>query len=281
MTKSKITYPNERKIVRGFSIIFSVLFLIPSILKGQKKAIEIHRFPIGNAIHLQGVAVDGEYFYAISNFTIAKYRKSNGLFVSVWDRGKDSIIRHLNSGVVINGKLYCANSNFPENPMASSIEIFDTKTMKHIGTHSFGIFAGSATWVDRKGGFWWVVFANYNGKHSSEGRDNRWTTLVKFNNDWNEMESWVFPKEVLEAFAPNSNSGGNWSKDGKLYITGHDKKEMYIMKLPVIGYTLRLLQVVPVVNPGQAIAIDRSIKNREIIYAVNREENSVLVEEIK
>ncbi|MEO9147153.1 MAG: hypothetical protein ABI237_16510 [Ginsengibacter sp.] len=281
MRKSKITDQNKMRIVRGFSIMFSVLFILPLTVKCQKKAIEIHRFPIGNAIHLQGVAVDGEYFYAISNFTIAKYRKSNGSFVSVWDRGKDSIIRHLNSGVVINGKLYCANSNFPENPMVSSIEIFDTKTMKHIGSHSFGIFAGSATWVDRKGGFWWVVFANYNGKHSSEGRDNRWTTLVKFNNDWNELESWVFPREVLEAFAPNSNSGGNWSKDGKLYITGHDKKEMYIMKLPDIGYTLQLLQVVPVINPGQAIAIDRWQEKKEIFYSVNREDNAVIVQELK
>ena len=270
---------NKIMIFRFFSIIF--LFTFPLIVRCQKKAIEIRKFPIENEIHLQGVAVDDAFFYAISNFTIAKYKKSNGSFVTAWNGGKDGIIKHLNSGVVIKGKLYCANSNFPENPMVSSIEIFDTKTMKHIGNHSFGIFSGSATWVDMKGGFWWVAFANYNGKHSSEGRDNRWTTLVKFNNDWNEMESWVFPKEVLEAFAPNSNSGGNWSKDGKLYLTGHDKKEMYIMKLPDIGYTLQLLQVVPVVNPGQAIAIDRWQEKREIFYSVNREDNAVIVQELK
>lgn len=281
MTKSNITDRNKMRIARGFSMIFSVLFLIPLIGECQRKAIEIHRFSIGNAIHLQGVAVDREYFYAISNFTIVKYRKSDGSFIAAWDGGKDGIIKHLNSGVVIGDKLYCANSNFPENPMVSSIEIFDTRYMKHVGSHSFGIFAGSATWVDRKRGYWWVVFANYNGKHSSEGRDNRWTTLVKFDNNWNDLESWVFPKEVLDSFAPNSNSGGNWNRDGDLYITGHDKKEMYIMKLPDIGYTLKLVQVVPVLNPGQAIAIDRSEKNREIIYAVDREENSVLVEEIK
>ena len=72
---------------------------------------------------------------------------------------------------------------YPENPMASSIKFFDTKTMKHIESRSFGILTGSATWVDRKGEYWWVLFANYDGKHSSEGRYNRWTTLVKFNND--------------------------------------------------------------------------------------------------
>ena len=257
----------------GFAFSFTV--------KCQKVIVEAHRFSIENAVHLQGVAVDRDFFYAISNSTITKQRKSDGAMVQIWDGREEGIIKHLNSGVVIKDKLYCANSNFPDTPMVSSIEIFDTKTMKHIGNHSFGIFAGSATWVDYKDGYWWVAFANYNGKHSFEGRDNRWTSLVKFNKDWSVLESWVFPKEVLDAFSPNSNSGGNWSKNGNLYITGHDKKEMYIMKLPDVGYTLQLLQIVPIINPGQAIAIDRSEKTREIFYAVNREQDAVLVEEIK
>lgn len=264
-----------------FSIIVLALLVLPMIGKSQKKVVEINRFLIKNTHHLQGVAVDQDYFYAIANFAITKHKKSDGSFISEWDGGKDSIIKHLNSGVVIDHKLYCANSNFPDNPMASSIEIFDTKTLKHIGSHSFGIFAGSATWIDRYDGYWWVVFANYNGKHSAEGRDNHWTTLVKFNDDWNVLESWVFPKKVLEAFAPNSNSGGNWSSDGNLYLTGHDKKEMYLMKLPKSGYTLQLLEVIPVINPGQAIAIDRSQKSRSIFYAVDRQDNSVIVEQIK
>lgn len=266
---------------KALSIIFLSLLLVPYLGKGQKKVVEINRFPIKNLSHLQGVAVDQNYFYAISNFAISKHKKSDGSFVNGWDGGKDSIIKHINSGVVINNLLYCANSNFPGNPMVSSIEIFDTKTMKHIANHSFGIFAGSATWIDRHNGYWWVVFANYNGKHSSEGRDNHWTTLIKFNDDWNALESWVFPDKVLEAFAPNSNSGGAWSNEGKLYITGHDKKEIYVMKLPKYGYTLQLLEIIPVINPGQAIAIDRSQKNKEIFYGVDREDNSVIVEQIK
>jgi hypothetical protein len=64
-------------------------------------------------------------------------------------------------------------------------------------------------------------------------------------------------------------------------ISGHDKKEIYVMKVPEVGYTLQLLQILPAINPGQAIAIDRSEKKREIFYAVNREEHAVLVEEIK
>ena len=262
-------------------MIISFILIFSSRGNGQHKTFEIRHFSVSNELHLQGVAVDMDYFYAISNSIISKQRKSDGSFVAIWDGSKAGVIRHLNSGVVIGNKLYCANSNFPDTPMASSIEIYDTRTMKHIGNHSFGIYRGSATWIDKKDGFWWVVFANYNGKHSFAGRDNRWTTLVKFTDQWIEVGAWVYPKEVLEDFSPNSNSGGNWSKDGMLYLTGHDKKEMYIMKLPTIGYTLQLVLKVPIANPGQAFAIDRSEKGREVIYAINRAENAVVVEEIK
>jgi hypothetical protein len=263
-----------------FSIIVS-LFFLANAAEAQKTVTGISRFPIKNVNHLQGVAVDGNYFYAIGNAKITKHKKTDGSFISAWDGEQDSIIRHLNSGVVINNSLYCANSNFPANPMVSSIEIYDTRTMKHTGSHSFGIFAGSATWIDRHNGFWWVVFANYNGKHSSEGRDNHWTTLVKFNDSWSPVESWVFPETVLQAFAPNSNSGGNWGRDSLLYLTGHDKKELYMMKLPRSGYTLELVALVPTINPGQAIAMDRSVKDKDIFYAVDRQDNSVVVEQIK
>lgn len=273
--QQKFSFPLRLIMIISFILIFS--------FKGncQHKAVEIRQFSVSNEFHLQGVAVDKDYFYTISNSIISKQLKSDGSFVSMWDGSKAGVIRHLNSGVVIGNKLYCANSNFPDTPMASSIEIYDTRTMTHIGNHSFGIYRGSATWIDRKDGFWWVAFANYNGKHSFEGRDNRWTTLVKFTDQWIEVGAWVYPKEVLEDFSPNSNSGGNWRKDGMLYLTGHDKKIMYLMKIPETGYTLGLVEKIIVTNPGQAFAIDRSEKKNEIIYAVNRENNTVVVEEIK
>lgn len=263
------------------TILVSFVLLLSFRGNCQHEGVEIRRFPIANEVHLQGVAVDNSYFYAISNSTISKQKKSDGTIAAVWDGTKEGIIKHLNSGVVIGNNLYCANSNFPDTPMMSSIEIYDTRTMQHIGNHSFGIFKGSATWIDRKDGYWWVVFANYNGKHSFEGRDNTWTTLVKFTYQWNEVEAWVFPKEVLEDFSPYSNSGGNWSRDGILYLTGHDKKIMYLVKIPETGYTLDLIKKIPIANPGQAFAIDRSEKKNEIIYAVSRENNTVVVEEIK
>ncbi|HRP55324.1 hypothetical protein [Agriterribacter sp.] len=264
----------------GFYAGFFFFFLFSFTVKGQQ-AYELERFTIEKITHLQGVAVDGRFFYAFNDNAITKHLKTDGSMVGTWDGSTDSRIKHLNSAIVIKNKLYCAHSNFPESPMASSIEIFDTRTMKHIGSHSFGIFAGSATWIDEKDGFWWVAFAHYSGKHAREGRDNRWTSLVKFNKDWSSIESWIFPNNVLEAFAPNSNSGGIWNRDGLLYITGHDRKEVYVLKVPDMGYTLEYIKTIPVINEGQGIAVDQSKRDREILYGITRKGNQVVVQEIK
>jgi len=89
----------------------------------------------------QGIAVDSAYFYAINTKGIGKYTKKNGNLVAEWKDDSGRII-HFDGGVVVNGKLYCAHSNYPEIPMTSSIEIFDTKNLEHIGSHSFGINMG-------------------------------------------------------------------------------------------------------------------------------------------
>lgn len=262
-----------------YTVLF-LLFLFPFAAKSQQ-AYEINRFAIEKIIHLQGVAVDKDFFYAFNDNAITKHRKTDGSIVGTWDRSKDGRIKHLNSAIVNKNKLYCAHSNFPDSPMASSIEIFDTRTMKHIDSHSFGIYAGSATWIDEKDGYWWVAFANYSGRYSIEKRDNHWTSLVKLNKDWSIVESWIFPENVLEAFAPNSNSGGTWNKDGLLYITGHDKKEIYVLKIPEAGYTLQYVKTIPVINEGQGIAVDRSEKGREVLYGITRKGNEIIVAEIK
>jgi hypothetical protein len=247
-------------------------------LYGQE-AVNLKKFQVAEA--KQAVAVDKRYFYVINNSTIQKYTREDGKLVASWDGKKDGI-KHLNSGVVIKGKMYCANSNFPEIPMASSVEIFDVETLKHVGSHSFGITNhGSLTWIDQKDGFWYIGFAHYAGKEASEGRDVRWTSLVKYNLDWIEVESWIFPKNMVDAFSPRSNSGGALGPDGKLYLTGHDKPELYILEIPRTGYTLNYLKTIPTSIHGQGIAIDHTIKNKVVIYGINRETNTVLVEEIK
>lgn len=260
---------------KGF-IIWILGFACPAAM--AQAVTEVRRYLIEDSIHLQGVAVDKSHFYVMSNTCIYKYSKADGRLVSYFNG--NSILKHLNSGIVVDGKLYCAHSNFPESPMASSIEVFDTQTMEHIGNHSFGLYGGSATWVDKKDGYWWVAFANYDGTHSSEGRDNRWTQLVKFSANWQRLSSWIYPQNVLSEFSPYSNSGGNWSKDGFLFVTGHDKKEVYILQLPSSGFTLQFIKAIPSVNGGQGIAIDRSVKSKELLYAVSREGNAIIVQEL-
>ncbi|TDE13669.1 hypothetical protein [Dyadobacter psychrotolerans] len=257
-------------------VYFSFFLSVSSI---AQQVTELHKFQLPEA--KQAVAVDGNFFYVINNSTIQKYTKTDGKLVSSWDGAKQGI-KHLNSGLVSNGKLYCANSNYPEIPMASSVEIFDTKTLLHIGNHSFGIAEhGSLTWMDEKDGFWYIGFAHYGGKEASEGRDVRWTSLVKYTKAWQQVESWIFPKNIVALFTPKSNSGGAWGNDGLLYLTGHDKPELYVMKIPTSGYTLEHVKTIPVGMHGQGIAIDRSVKTKLVIYGIDRETNSVIVDEIR
>jgi len=262
---------------RTIGIITGTLLCLPAWVAAQQ-AVELQQFKPAEA--KQGVAVDAAHFYVINNSTITKHEKSGGQQVASWDGTKDSV-KHLNSGIVIKGKLYCANSNYPQSPMAGSIEIFDAATLKHERSHSFGIGYGSVTWIDQRDGHWWVVFANYTGRGSSEGRDNRWTTLVKFTMEWQMVESWIFPPQVIERFGTRTCSGGVWGEDGLLYITGHDHPELYVLKLPPIGYTLEYIKTIPVPVYGQGIALDKSVRNRMIFYGLSREDNTVIKFELK
>lgn len=104
---------------------------------------EVRRYKADEA--RQGVAVDREFFYAINNHTIGKYRKATGERVALWEGGAGGEIIHLNSGNVIDGRLYTVHSNYPGVPMLSSVEIFDPKTLTHAGSHSLGRVDGSFT----------------------------------------------------------------------------------------------------------------------------------------
>jgi hypothetical protein len=182
---------------------------------------------------------------------------------------------HLNSGVLIGDRLYAAHSNYPDLPMVSSIEIFDANTLEHVGTHSFGIFAGSATWIDRRDGFWWVAFANYEGRGGEPAKGPAWTTLVKFDDGWRPAGGYVFPAEVVERFGTRSSSGGAWGPDGYLYATGHDAAEVYVLRLPRAGSVLELVETVPVEAEGQGIAWDRS--DPQALYTIIKRERTVVV----
>ena len=228
----------------------------------------------------QAVAVDDRYVYAINNDRITKHDKQTGEPLANWKGKKRKIpIIHLDSGLVHEGLLYAAHSNWPHWPMTSSVEIWDTETMEHVGSHSFGIHRGSLTWLDRHDGFWWAAFANYDrvqkGASEPYGHTDN-TQMVKMDDNFQILEAWIFPKELLDKFRPMSNSGGSWGPDGRLYITGHDLPEAYVVELPKAGSTLSWTMTVSLPDlEGQGIAWDRAVAE-PILYGIQRSTRRVL-----
>jgi hypothetical protein len=219
----------------------------------------------------QGIGVDDRYFYAVHNQIIAKYDKKTGKLVSKWEGPKDGPVVHLDSAMLMDGKLYAAHSNYPEWPMTSSLEIWDAASMKHIGTHSFGINWGSLTWADFYDGHWWMTFANYDvpyGPNKTPYGHKLNTQMIKFTADLKFVQAWVMPKTILDKFERMSNSGGSWGPDGFLYLTGHDPAEVYKMRLPRAGSVLELVEIIPANIRGQGIAWDRS--DRGVLYGIIR-----------
>lgn len=223
----------------------------------------------------QAVAVDERHFYAIDNHRVEKYDRQTGARVDSWEGPEDGPILHLNSGVVIEGLLYCAHSNYPAVPMWSSIEIFDTATLEPVLTHSFGIQQGSATWVGRRDGHWWVAFAHYEGRGGEPGKGPAWTSLVRFDEQWRRISGYVFPEAVLRRFAGRSSSGGAWGRDGRIYTTGHDAPEVYVLELPRAGAALELVSIRPAPIHGQGIAWDP--RDPQLLWGIDRRSQEVVV----
>ncbi len=263
------------KIINHKEIILLLLFLlVTGVSFSQPVKVEfetVQTFEIREV--RQGIAVDSACFYVINSKGIGKYNKKNGELIKEWRDTTGQII-HFDGGVIVNGKLYCAHSNYPEIPMISSIEIFDNENLGHIGTHSFGIKYGSCTWADYYNGYWWICFAHYDRFESMLGKNNRWTMLVKFDKDWNELGSWTFPQTVLQEFKPMSCSGGSWGPDGNLYVTGHDSARVYVMQLPEMGSVLELKKTLKIRSEGQGIAWDRY--DIYHLYGIIKKENSVI-----
>lgn len=234
---------------------------------------EVRRFAAVEA--RQGVAVDTQHFYAIGDRSIGKYEKGSGKKVDAWTSPAGGPIMHLNDGKVIDGRLYCAHSNYPNLPMTSSIEIFEISPLRHLTSHSFGVFGGSATWVDRRDGRWWVTFAHYEGRGGEPGKGTAATALVAFDEQWRPTARYVFPPEIVKRLQPYSNSGGTWGPDDLLHVTGHDATEVYALRLPAVGSVLELADVIPAPIAGQGIAWDRSQPG--ILYGIIKARNEVVV----
>lgn len=221
----------------------------------------------------QGVAAGPRDLYAIANFRIARYDKTTGERRAVWE-GEKARFPHLNSCAIIARDLVCALSNYPAVPQWSSVEFFDPVTLAHRRTVALGQGIGSLTWVDRHDGAWWAMFANYDVKGAEPGRDHRHTLLVRFDDAWRRTQSWALPPSVLDRIAPMSISGGGWGPDGRLYLTGHDRPEMYAMTLPAGGAVLDHVATIPIEAAGQAIDWDESQPG--MLYGIDRAGGTIL-----
>jgi len=244
--------------MRFHAVIFLIVSAMIVAFAIAEEETPFKTFPVKAS---QGVAVDGTYFYAISNTKITKHDKETGAQITAWEanpkHAAQTHFKHMNSGTVIDGKLYAAHSRFPIAPNENTFEIFDVdgENLKHETTIPMPGDHGSLTWIDRKNDSWWVCYAVY-GKP-----ENRKTKLVKYrfeNGKFIEQQTWLFPQETVAKWGTMSCSGGSWGPNGKLYITGHDNAEVHVLEIDSTSTLLHLrTQPVPGIF-GQAIAWDRS-----------------------
>jgi hypothetical protein len=227
----------------------------------------------------QGVAADTRYFYAVDNAAIAKYEIATGKRVGAWTGARAGLIRHLNSCLADAGRIRCANSNYPETPMASSVEVFDGSTMKHVESHSLGMNdEGSLTWFDRSRSGWIAGFSHYDQNGGVPFKDHRFSSVAALDGEWRRTGGWLFPKSALERMAPFAASGGAIGPDGWLYLLGHDRPEMYVVAKPAMGPTLIHIATIDLEADGQAFSWAQD--GARTVFTIDRRKGLVRMIEI-
>jgi hypothetical protein len=227
----------------------------------------------------QGVALDRDHFFAVDNRSITEHSRRTGEPLLQFAGAAGGPLIHMDSGAVYRGRLYAAHSNYDDSPMESSIEIFDARTLEHVGSHSFGIDRGSLTWIDHHDGSWWAGFANYDvvpdGQTAPYGQTYN-TQIVQMDDQFQIQAAYTIPKAILDRFKPMSNSGGSWGPDGRLWLTGHDLDEAYVMEPAKAGSELRWIATVKLPGvEGQGIAWDLTDRH-PTLWAIKRSTKQVL-----
>ena len=221
----------------------------------------------------QGVAVDGRYFYAVDNTVLAKYDIRSGQVVDRWIGARNGLIRHMNSCLAEPGRLWCANSNYPQTPMGSSVEVFASVPMTHVASHSLGLLdEGSLTWVDRYRTGWIAGFSHYDENGGVRFKDHAFSSVVAFDAQWRRTGGWLFPPGALERMAPYASSGGAIGPDGWLYLLGHDRPELYVVGRPAMGPVLVHIATIALEAEGQAFSWAKSGRT---IFAIDRRQRLV------
>lgn len=223
----------------------------------------------------QGAALGKAHVYAVDNSVIAKYDIKSGEKVAQFNDA-ERLLRHMNSCLLFGGDLMCANSNYSQLPMGSSVEIFDAKDLKHLASHSMGLMdEGSLVWFDSADNGWVVGFAHYDGERGAGFKDHTYASVITMDKEWRRTGGWLFPSEVTARMAPHAASGGAIGPDGLLYVLGHDLPEMYVFAKPVRGPVLQHVATIAVEAEGQAFSFapDRSRR----IAAVDRHGGALLL----
>ena len=237
----------------------------------------------------QAVAVDAGHFYAIGNRVVAKYDKRTGEKVAEVRASEELPLIHMNGGVVTGGRLVVSHSNFPFMPATGSIESFSLDPLVHAHSVSLGPTAGSLTAAlpspDRNGaGTVLFVFAHY-GLPRIPGYDTgteRTEIRVRVNGG-PTGPGWVLPPAVVRRLRPHSVSGASFGPgEGRiggspklhLWLSGHDRPEIYECDFPVAGSEMVLRAVHPAPIAGQGIAWDPAEPG--VLWGTRRREGLVV-----
>lgn len=230
------------------SALWTVLAAIGLALPAVAQAEQTARWQASRSLAApeahQAAAADDAHVYAISSTEIARYDRFSGE-----PTGRSTgEAQHLNSGFLFEGRLYCAHSNYPLTPELSQIKDLDLESLTLTTFHDFGDYGGSLTWVVRHDGGWWCNFARY-------GRANSETFLVRFDDEWRELQRWTYPDELIARLGNYSLSGGIWHEDA-LLVTGHDDRVLFRLGVPEEGRVLQLVDEMEAPFTGQGIAAD-------------------------
>lgn len=256
------------------TLLFAVVVLPWVLLADEWTFTEIRRYAAPEAT--QGAAVDEHHVYAIASREIGKYRKDTGELVAHWEDEKGGRFQHINAGLVIGDRLYCAHSNHPRIPEEASVEVWDTATLKHVESIPIADPTGTLTWIVPHDGIWYGCFAHYRKRS-----DPALTRIAAFDKNWKEIATWSFPTKLLDHFGERSSSGGGFDAQGRFFISGHDEKELYLIETPEGGKELRWVATAPVSAPGQAFAWDRTPGQGGMVYGIERKTKEIIAAKVE
>jgi hypothetical protein len=89
----------------------------------------------------------------------------------------------------------------------------------------------------------------------------------------------MYPDEVIAKLGNNSISGGVFAPRNRIFCTGHDNPEIYVLRFPQGGSTLLLEDTFEVPNRGQGIALDPSAP--DALYSIDRANREVIVARVR